>query len=79
MLTRATADADLRLPKAWLPVLAQALAKPELTAESMAETLDQFVHMEWIKQEGDAYAAQAQFQQGRLLVNGKPLMGGPRQ
>ncbi|QTD45947.1 DUF945 family protein [Ottowia testudinis] len=79
MLTRTVADADLRLPKAWLPVLAQAMAKPELTGESLTGTLDQFVQMEWIKQEGDVYAAQVRFQQGQLLVNGKPLMGGPGQ
>lgn len=69
-------DAALRLPKAWIPTLAQLINDPDTDANALAETAGEFARQGWLREDGDAYVAKAEFGAGRLLLNGQPFMGG---
>ncbi|MFT3779343.1 MAG: DUF945 family protein [Ottowia sp.] len=77
-MQRVRFDADLRLPKAWLPMLQRLMNSPDMSAEDMTGMAQGFVEQGWLREEGDAYLARAEFGAGRLLLNGQPFMAGGR-
>ncbi|MFV0680738.1 YdgA family protein [Ottowia sp.] len=70
------ADADVRLPKAWLPALADLAHNPEVTPEAMTELAQTLARQGLVIEDGDAYMAKAEYGSGRLSLNGQPLFGG---
>ncbi|MFT4195650.1 YdgA family protein [Ottowia sp.] len=77
-MQRVRFDANLRLPKAWLPMVQRLMNSPDMSAEDMTDMAQGFVEQGWLREEGDAYLAQAEFGAGRLLLNGQPFMAGGR-
>ncbi len=75
VLQRAVADATMRLPKAWLPVIARKLGKPELTPEVIAQSAATFKAQGLLEETDQAYTSKVQYAAGQVLVNGKPFRG----
>ena len=73
---RLSADADLRLPKAWLPTLADLTNNPDVTPETVTDLVQTLIQQGLIVEEGDAYIAKAQVGNSQINLNGKPLFGG---
>lgn len=61
---------SLHVPKPWLPVIAQALDEPGVTAESLAGELAPYVAQGLLLDTGDAYTAEWHYEHGRVSVNG---------
>ena len=73
---RLSADVDLRLPKAWLPTLADLVNNPDVTPEIVTDLAQTLAQQGLIVEEGDAYVAKAQIGNNQINLNGKPLFGG---
>ena len=73
---RLSADVDLRLPKAWLPTLADLVNNPDVTPEIVTDLAQTLAQQGLIVEEGDAYVAKAQVGNNQINLNGKPLFGG---
>ncbi|MEO7242118.1 MAG: YdgA family protein [Variovorax sp.] len=73
MLQSATGHIDVRLPKAWLPTLARGLEQPALTPETIAAMAAPLVEQGFLKDEGEVYVTQLTYENGQMLLNGKPM------
>ena len=73
---RLSAEADLRLPKAWLPALADLANNPEVTPETASDLAQTLAQQGLIVEEGDVYVAKAKIGNNQINLNGKPLFGG---
>ena len=73
---RLSLDADLRLPKAWLPTLADLANNPDVTPETVTDLAQTLAQQGLIIEEGNDYVAKAQLGNNQINLNGKPLFGG---
>ena len=73
---RLSLDADLRLPKAWLPTLADLANNPDVTPETVTDLAQTLAQQGLIIEEGNDYVAKAQVGNNQINLNGKPLFGG---
>lgn len=73
---RLHADANVRVPKGWLPKLAGLGNGPKSKPETLAALAGTLVREGILVEEGDAYVAKATYGDNQLSLNGKPLFGG---
>lgn len=73
LLTRLQGQADLRLPRSWLPMVAEALQDEDVTEADLQDDLDALVGQGFLQADDDAYTAQGSYDQGQLTVNGQTL------
>ena len=73
LLQSASAQLQFRLPKAWLPTLSQALDQVDVTPEAIAGMATPLVKQGLLADEGETYATDISYADGKLLVNGKPM------
>lgn len=72
VLGNSVVHAELRLPKAWLPRLAQASMQNGMSSEQMDAFLRMAETQGYVRQDGDDITSALRFQNGLLHINGKP-------
>ena len=68
-------EANVRLPKSWVPAIADAINRPSMTAASFKALLDGLVRQRLLVDEPQAWRADLKLAQGAMLLNGKPFNG----
>ncbi|MEP6558713.1 MAG: DUF945 family protein [Burkholderiales bacterium] len=72
---RVEGDANLLLPKSWLPAIANAVADPKLSVQSMKTVLDGLVAQRMLVADAQGWRADLKLKQGAVLLNGQPFKG----
>ncbi len=73
LLKHSVLDANVRLPKAWIPLIAQAVDKKLPSPEELDAVLGMAQAQGFLKQEADHIASSVQMDAGQFLLNGKPM------
>lgn len=77
---RLALNASLRLPKTWLPIIGKTFFRQdpddsEDPTHMLTQMAQGFAAEGWLRDEGNAYATEAQLEKGGLHINGRPLAG----
>ena len=73
LLQRLKLNADLRLPRSFLPALAELVNDPDLTADQLAQAAGNFTTRGWLREEAGVWLGKLEYGQGQLLLSGKPF------
>lgn len=76
IMSRLKLDANLRLPKAWLPIIERVAQNPNLTADQMNMLMQSMVQQGVLEEDEQAFSLKAEFGEGALKLNGRPMFGG---
>lgn len=72
---RLEGEANVRLPKSWIPAIADVLADPTMTAASLNAMLNGLVRQRLLVEEPQAWRTDLKLARGSMLLNGKPFTG----
>ena len=72
LLGNSVVHANFRLPKAWLPHLAQAITQNAMSSDQMDAFLSMAETQGYVRQEGEDITSALRFEDGSLHINGKP-------